>query len=174
MLQGRPEVHCDGAYLNLHVDKLLFFGEVHRSLDNQVQTAVAVWLGVLYVVLALDELHVVLRGQEVRHGVDIVDVVAHYADACDVVQLALCVIAAERYSLAVELLKNALRGFHAVLKVMYRVVVVFRLEFVVEYLKLGLDLADRGLVEMLKLHELVELVHNALLCVRREKLLYRL
>ena len=139
-----------------------------------MQTAVAVWLGVLYVVLALDELHVVLRGQEVRHGVDIVDVVAHYADACDVVQLALCVIAAERYSLAVELLKNALRGFHAVLKVMYRVVVVFRLEFAVEYLKLGLDLADRGLVEMLKLHELVELVHNALLCVRREKLLYRL
>ena len=57
---------------------------------------------------------------------------------------------------------------------MDRVVVVLGLELAVKYLKLGLDLADCRLVQVLQLHELVQLIHYSFLCVSREKLLHRL
>ena len=125
------------------MDKLLCFGEVHRGLDDQVQAAIAVRFWVLYVVLPPDQLHIILRSQHVRHCIDVVDVVAHDPHSGNIVKFLFRVFAAERDSLAVEFLKNALRRLHAVLKVVYRIVVVFRLEFAVEYLQLGLYLAYR-------------------------------
>ena len=72
MLEACPEVHCDRAQLNFDLYRLLFNVQENRYFHYQVQAAIAAGLGILDVVLALDECYVVLLQQTVREQVDIV------------------------------------------------------------------------------------------------------
>ena len=69
--------------------KTLALREIDRHVHHDVQAAVAVGLGLLYVVLLKDERDVVLREQQVGDPVDVVHVAADHAHAGDVVQMLL-------------------------------------------------------------------------------------
>ena len=74
VFQAGPEIHGDGANLHLHGQLALLVGKEHRNAHNQVQAAIAVGLGALDVVLAGDQLHVVLAQKRLRKLVDIVHI----------------------------------------------------------------------------------------------------
>ena len=71
VLQTCPEVHGDSAELYLGFYKALLVFKEYRHLNDKVKTSVAVGLGVLYVVLFLDEEDVVLLQKAVCQSVDI-------------------------------------------------------------------------------------------------------
>ena len=146
VFQAGPEVHGDGADLYLHGQNELAFAQKHRHLHNQVQAAVAVWLGRGDVVARLYQPDIVLSGEQLADGVGIVEVGANHADARNVVQIVHCRLRGDGQPLAFELLGNALRAFDPAFHMMDRVAAVAHLELVVQNFQLGTHLPQRGLV----------------------------
>ena len=71
VFQTCPEVHGDSAELHFGFHETLFVFEEDRHLNDEVEASVAVGLGVLYVVLFLDEEDVVLLQKAVCKAVDV-------------------------------------------------------------------------------------------------------
>ena len=69
VLEARPEVHGDGAQLNLDRHHLLGIEEIHGNADDHVQAAVPVGLGVGDIVLDRDDFQIVLTLQQVEQVV---------------------------------------------------------------------------------------------------------
>lgn len=61
VFQTGPEIHGDGTELDFHIDQLLRILQKDRHLYDQVQAAVAALLGILYIILALDQSNVIRR-----------------------------------------------------------------------------------------------------------------
>ena len=72
MLQARPEIHGDGSDLNLHPHPLLPVGKEDGNLHDHVIAPVSILLRMADIVLDGDDMHVVLTGQHVGYGVDII------------------------------------------------------------------------------------------------------
>ena len=81
VVQTCPEIHSDGPDLDFHTEIFLFLGEEDRDLDDQMVTAVAVRLWIFDVIFYLDNSDIVLLGDQIRNGVDIIDKSAHNPDA---------------------------------------------------------------------------------------------
>ena len=146
VLQRGPEVHGDGANLNLHRREQLAVGHVHRHVHHDVQTAVAVGLGILDVILFQNQRDVVLRQQQIGDAVDVVHVAADHAHARDVVQVLLRAGHGDGRADGAQLLDDAGHGFDAALDVVDRIVPVPIGEFVVQRLQTGVDLPNgRGI-----------------------------
>ena len=87
MLQTRPVVHRDRA--ELHFDRRVMRAarQEHRHRIDHMQRAVAVLLGVAYVILHAQHLNVRLRREVIRHRIHVVPVIADHAYASDVEQV---------------------------------------------------------------------------------------
>lgn len=72
VLQRGPEIHGDGAQLDLDVHHFFLVGEEDRHRHDQMQAAVAVFLRIGDVVLAADQCDVVLLHERVGDAIDIV------------------------------------------------------------------------------------------------------
>ena len=118
-----------------------------------MQAAIAVWLGMLYVVLLGDQKDVVLFEQAVSHDVDIFFKGADDADARNVVEVFLHRLQRYRKPAALELLGDALWRFEAALYGVDGVIGAAGVELRVEDVELGLYLHQGALV---KRHDLLE------------------
>ena len=84
VFKARPVIHRDGA--ELHFDRRVMCpgGQEYRHGVNHVETAIAILLGVLDVILDAQHLDIRLRRQVVRNRVHVIAVVANHADTGDI------------------------------------------------------------------------------------------
>ena len=155
MLQGSPEVHGDGADLDFHRHRNAAFLQEHRDLDDEVEAPVAVGLGLLDVVPRAQQLHVILAGQQIRHGVHVLHIGADDADAGNVRQILHRALHADGRALPTQLFGDGLDGLHPALDVVDGIAPVPGLELVVEDFQLGLNFLHRGGIPALDGKELV-------------------
>ena len=87
VLQAGPEIHRHRANLQLDAYRLRAFREENRHLEDQMQAAVAVRLGIGNVVFLLDQRQVVLPHEHVRYRVNILDKRTDYTDTANIVQI---------------------------------------------------------------------------------------
>ena len=111
VLGAGPQIHGQGAQLHLHLHGLLLVVQENRHRDNQVQTPVAIGLGILEIVLALNQGDIVLAQEALGQHVDIRLKGAHHPHAGNVVDVGLDILNGQRDAPADELIHNALRGF---------------------------------------------------------------
>ncbi len=146
MLQAGPEVHRDGSQLHFHPHHLFSVGEKDRNLQHQMVAAVAVGLGVFDVVLFFDDYQIVLTGQHLSHGVDVLDEGADDPDARNVVEVGAHGIQGNREALAVHLFDNAHRALDAALDRVDGVVPLSKTGVPLQNFQLGADLLNARLV----------------------------
>ncbi|CDN43305.1 hypothetical protein BN871_CT_00050 [Paenibacillus sp. P22] len=84
MLDRRPEIHRQRSDLNLGKHFLEADRRLHRILDDHVIAAVAAVLEVGDVILLVDQLQILPGADDCSDTQDVVDELAHDADACDV------------------------------------------------------------------------------------------
>ena len=60
MLNTCPEIHGNGTELYLHLHPFLFVCKKYRNLQNQMKASIAVWLGILDIILFFDQADIIL------------------------------------------------------------------------------------------------------------------
>ena len=85
-----PVIHCSRPELKLQFDPLILILEWNCDLQDQMQALIAGFLGLLDIVLDLDDADVLLFLDQVSHLVDIVHISAHSTDPDQVVDLLHC------------------------------------------------------------------------------------
>ena len=73
MLQTGPEVHGNGADLDLRPHRSLSLGEEYRDLHDHMIAAVAVVFGIPDIIFNTQDCNIVLIGQQFCHDIDIID-----------------------------------------------------------------------------------------------------
>ena len=114
--------------------------------DDQMQAAVAVILGVLNVILAFDQRHVVLTKQRVGHHINIAGERADHPQARDVPQVFLDAFHRQRNALAHGLVHDAFRRLDAGFDAFDRVAVIAQGKFLVQHVEFGFHLHQRAAV----------------------------
>ena len=111
MFQARPKIHGNGANLHFHLHFFPFIGKKYGDFHNQVQTAVAVGLGITDIIFLFDERNIVLHQKRIGNPIDIVYVRTYHADSRYVVQVFF--YAFERYGKLIpyQFFYNALGAF---------------------------------------------------------------
>ena len=142
VLKTGPEVHGNGADLHLHLDLPLLPGEEHRDADDQVQAAVTVGLGVLDIILFLHQGDIILAGERIGQGIDVIHIGADHPDAGQVMDLRFQILHGEGDALADHFLNDAGTAFQPGLDGGDRVALIADLELRLQHLKLGLHLLD--------------------------------
>ena len=84
VLERSPKVHCDRAQLDFNGHLMRAVCEKDWHADHEVEAAIPTLLGMFDVVLASDEVDVILREKVARYVVDVGEVIAYDAYACDV------------------------------------------------------------------------------------------
>lgn len=111
MLQCGPEIHAVGTDLDLGSHRCFSFGEKYGDFYDHVIAAVAVGLWIFDVIFYLDNSDIVLFGDQIRNGVDIIDKSAHNPDAGYIIQLILDILGCKFIAKLLKLLVNAFRFF---------------------------------------------------------------
>ena len=109
MLQTCPEIHGNGAELNLRFHVFPFVGQENRNIQYQMKASVAVILRVFDIVLFAQKKDVPLSGKKLRKTVNIVGKRADNPQSRHVGQLFPDILYRDRISLALQLLIDALR-----------------------------------------------------------------
>ena len=91
MLHGGPEVHGDGAELDLHGIVFHCIHVIDRYADNEMVASVAVRFRRCYVILLLDQDQVGLLFERVTEAADILFKEADDADSGNVLEQSFCV-----------------------------------------------------------------------------------
>ena len=107
MLQTCPEIHCDRADLHLHFHVTGLVREKDRHTDDHVVTTVTVGLGVLDIILKIQDRDVILLCQRMRQPIDIVHIGADHTDACHIMQMLIDIIHGKRHVQPCQLFHNA-------------------------------------------------------------------
>ena len=113
MLKARPIIHRNGAYLHLDLHVLPGVREKDGDGQNQMQTAISVWLRILDIILSRDKGDVILVKQCVGNKVDIVNVGADNPNPCNIVNILPDAVKTYGNFTAKKLLKDALGPFQA-------------------------------------------------------------
>ena len=87
MLETRPEIHGNGAELHLNLHHPFLIVQIDRCLHDKVKAPVAILLGVLYVILLLEQGNVILGQQIAAQKVNIIGKGTDYPYAGDIMQL---------------------------------------------------------------------------------------
>jgi len=146
MLQAGPEIHGDGAELDLRLHHALFVGKEDWHADDQVQTAVAVELRMLDIVLFFDQSDIVLLEQGVGQHIHIILEGADDTDAGDIVNMLLHGSNRHGQALPLQLAKDADGLFEAGFDAVDGIAVKLQRKFLVEDVAFGLDLHHSAFV----------------------------
>ena len=87
VFQAGPPIHRNRAELHLHLHRFFLIVQVDRRFHDQVQTAIAVWLGILNIVLPLDQHNVILAEKGVCQHIDIRLIGTNDPHASDVIDV---------------------------------------------------------------------------------------
>ena len=93
--------------------RLCAVGQEDRHLQNQMQAAVAIRLGILDIILALDERQVILPHEHIGHGINILNERADHADAADIIEVFHHGLQRNRKAAAFEFADDAARRLDA-------------------------------------------------------------
>ena len=149
VLQAGPHIHGDGAQLDLHRQLQRPLRDDNGHLHDQVQAAVAGFLGGLDIVRFADHAEGLGPGQQAAEIVDIVQVVADDPHARHVLDVGVDIVDGQVIAPAPEFFGGALQGFDAVLDVVDGRVVVQAGELLVQDLHLGHGDLQRAAVQVL-------------------------
>ena len=111
MFQACPEIHGDGAQLDLDPHQLLVVRQKDRYAQHQMVAAVAVGLWILDIIFLLHHLQVILSGQHICYRIDVLDKRADDTNAGDVVEVGFNGFQRDGKAFSVHLFQNAHRGF---------------------------------------------------------------
>ena len=142
MLQCGPEIHAVGTDLDLGSHRCFSFGEKYGDFYDHVIAAVAVGLWIFDVIFYLDNSDIVLLGDQIRNGVDIIDKSAHNPDAGYIIQLILDILGCKFIAKLLKLLVNAFWFFDPGFDKRNGITFIFHGKFIVEDFQLGTDLPD--------------------------------
>ena len=137
-------------------------GQEHGHLHNEMEGAVAVFLGMLDVVLFRDEGDIILTEEGVGDEVDIVDVGANDTDPRHIVDVLLNGFQGEGQALSLQLVHDAFGALQTGGNGGDGIAVVFQLELGVQHFKFGLDLLEGAGVEHLQFFILHHGPHHGL------------
>ena len=146
MVERGPEVHGDGADLDFAAHGAHLIGEIDRDFHDHVIAAVAVFLGLLDVVLDGDDPHVRLVGEHAGDLVDVVDVGAQHADAGDVGEVLRHVLDRDLIAELFQLARDGGRLFEPALDELDGVAAVAHRHVLGEHLQLGAHFKDRTMI----------------------------
>ena len=161
MFDTCPEVHRDRAELHFHIHVLLLAREEDRNPQDQVKTAVAVFLGRSDIILLLQDLDVVLYVEGISDTVNVVYERADHADARHVIDRILNVLNRKGNTLHFQLPVDTLGRFKPALDIFKRISAILQRHFLIEDLQLGPHLR----------HSAVKIHHHILelLCLFRDR-----
>ena len=146
MLKACPEVHGDGAELHLSLHKALLVLKENGHSHDKVETSVPVGLGVLYVVLFLDESNVVLLKEAVGEAVDVLDEGTDYPYAGNIAYITLDSFHIPRDMPGQYLAEDTGVALDPGLNEFNGVALAVEGELLIEYAEFGLDLHNCALV----------------------------
>ena len=72
MLQTGPEIHGNGAELHFYFHMTFAFGKENRNADDEMQAAVADYLGITDVIIGLQQRNIILFNEAGSHRIDII------------------------------------------------------------------------------------------------------
>ena len=87
MLQGRPEIHGDGADLDLHLGILLSVRQIHRDRHHHMVALIAVGFWIFNIVFDVEHRNIRLPGDHIRDGINIRHKRTDNADPRNIVQV---------------------------------------------------------------------------------------
>ncbi|CDN43948.1 hypothetical protein BN871_DW_00140 [Paenibacillus sp. P22] len=146
VLEACPEIHRNRADLHLDEHLLLTIRHVDRHLDQKMEALIAVRLGMGDIILDLHDGEILLHLEHVVDQVNIGYKRAGDPQAGDILDLLLDRGQRELAVFAVDLVHDAFRRFHARLRMLDRIVIVEKLEFLLEDFDLRLHLVQGELV----------------------------
>ena len=112
MIQTGPEIHSNGADLNLYADKTLGIRKKYGNLHDHVIAAVAVGLWIFDIILYRDHLYIILAHQHLCHFVNIIHKRADNPYSRHVIQVFNHRFQRYLQSPALQLFHNTQRLFH--------------------------------------------------------------
>ena len=84
MLQTCPEVHGNGANLNLYRSNFFAVGHVDRYIQNHVKTPVTIRFWIFDIVLDFSQLKSTVVCQEVCNCINVINIAADYPNSCNI------------------------------------------------------------------------------------------
>ena len=157
MLKAAPEVHSDGADLDLYLYIALFIGKIYRDRHNKMKAAIAVGGLDTVVFLTADQGNVILAQKDLGDLLKVIHIVTDNSDTCDIADILAHILEIYLFALLVELLNYALRALEAGVDMMDGVVLIMDMKTVVKILKLGLHLLDGRAID---LHLAEKILHH--------------
>ena len=137
MLQTGPHIHGNGTQLDLHRQMQRPLGDDDGYVDDEVQTAIAGFLGLLDVVHLPQHLEGFGPGQQAAEIVDVIQIVADDPDTGYVLYVGIDIVDGDVVAPAAQLIADALQRLDAVLDVVNGRMVVQTGELLVQDLHLG-------------------------------------
>ena len=142
MFQGSPEIHTIGTNLDFRTHGCFSLGEEHRNFHDYVVAAVTVWFGIFDIVFYFDDGDVVLFGNEIRNGVDIINKSTDNTDTGYVIELVLDILGSEVVTQFFQFLVDTFRFFDSGLDKRDWVTFIFYGKFIIENFQFGTYLTD--------------------------------
>ena len=87
MLQACPEIHGNGAELNLYLHIFLTVRQEDGDVQDKMKAPIAIHFGIFYVIFPFDYDNIILLGEKLCKAVDIIGEGADHADSRHICQI---------------------------------------------------------------------------------------